>query len=171
MVINPVVGWFEITQYNNNVVIPIAKLVETTWMSRYPRPIKIIYDQGLEFIGHEFRKYLIEMEYGITSKPSTLGNTTSNVILEQIHQILENLFWTYGITQTYVDKDDPRSGILAVAEFEIISTTNGLEGYSMGQLVFGCDMIIPIKHTADWELIRKQKQTQINKDNNRKNRK
>ena len=63
----------------------IANLVETMWLSRYPRPIEITYDQGKEFSGHEFRKTLIEMEYGITAKPSTSGNPTSNAILEQIH--------------------------------------------------------------------------------------
>ena len=31
-------------------------------------------------------------------------------------------------------------------------------------------MILPIKHKADWELIRQQKQAQISKDNIRKNR-
>ena len=33
--------------------------------------MEIIYDQGSEFIGHEFRKYLIEIEYGIVARPST----------------------------------------------------------------------------------------------------
>ena len=36
--------------------ISIADLVETTWLTRYPRPTKITYDQGSGFIGHEFRK-------------------------------------------------------------------------------------------------------------------
>ena len=29
--INPMIGWFEITQYDNKIVISIANLVETTW--------------------------------------------------------------------------------------------------------------------------------------------
>ena len=32
--IDPVTGWFEITQYNNKTEISIADLVETTWLSR-----------------------------------------------------------------------------------------------------------------------------------------
>ena len=43
----------------------------------------------------------------------------SNAVLEQIHQVLGNLVHKYNITQTYVDKDDPWSGILAVAAFSI----------------------------------------------------
>ena len=58
--IDPVTGWFEFVRYNDKIEITIVNLVETTWLSRYPRPIEITYDQGNEFIGHEFRKSLIE---------------------------------------------------------------------------------------------------------------
>ena len=58
--IDPVTGWFEITQYYDKIAIKIANLVETMWLTRYPRPMEITYDQGSEFIGHEFRKPLIE---------------------------------------------------------------------------------------------------------------
>ena len=37
--IDPVTGCFEITQYNNKIAITIDNLVETTWLSRYPRPM------------------------------------------------------------------------------------------------------------------------------------
>ena len=43
------------------------------------------------------------------------------------------------------------------------------KGYSPGQLIFGRDMILLIKHRVDWELIRQKKQTQINRDNTREN--
>ena len=69
--IDPVTGWFEIAQYENKRAISITNLVDTTWMSIYPRLIEINYDQGKEFICHEFRKSLIEIEYEITAKPST----------------------------------------------------------------------------------------------------
>ena len=36
--IDPVSGWFKITQYGNKKAISIEKLVETTWLTRYPRP-------------------------------------------------------------------------------------------------------------------------------------
>ena len=44
--IDPVTGWFEVTQYNDKIAMEIAKLVETTLLSRYPRPMDITYDQG-----------------------------------------------------------------------------------------------------------------------------
>ena len=59
-------------------------------------------------------------------------------------------------------------GILAAAEFEIISKINRLKVHSPGQLVSGLDMVLPIKHKVDWELMRKRKHLQINKHNIRK---
>ena len=78
----------------------------------------------------------------------------SNAALERIHQVLGNLVRTCNIPQTYVDKDDPWSCILATAVFFIISTTNKLKGYSPFPLVFGCDMIILVKYTVDWGVLR-----------------
>ena len=43
----PVIVWFEITQYNDERAILISNLVETVWISRYPIPMDITYDQGL----------------------------------------------------------------------------------------------------------------------------
>ena len=51
-----------------------------------------------------------------------------------------------------------------MTEFVIISTSKILKCYSPSKLVFGCDIIIPIKHTVDWESICQRKHTQINKD-------
>ena len=127
------------------------------------------YDQGKEFIGQEFRKSLIETEYGITAKQITSVKPISNAILEQIHQVLGNIVRTFNIQQTCVDKNDQWTVILAAAEFTICSTASRQKGYSPGQLIFGRDMILLIKYTVDWKFIRKIKQTQINRDNTRKN--
>ena len=99
-------------------------LVETTWLSRYLRPIEITYDQVKEFIGNEFRKYLIEDEYRINAKPSTSGNSISDKILERIHQALGNIVRTFDVQQTYVDKNDPCPGILDTATYTIFSTNS-----------------------------------------------
>ena len=58
--IDPVKGRFKITQYDDKIGIKISNLLETTWLTRYSRPMEITDDQGSEFIGHEFRKCLIE---------------------------------------------------------------------------------------------------------------
>ena len=86
--IEPVTAWFKITQYENKCAISIGNLVETVWLDEYTIPMDIMYDQGSEFIRHDFRKYLIEMVYWILSQPSTLKNPTFNTILERIHQVM-----------------------------------------------------------------------------------
>ena len=98
------------------------------------------------------------MEHGITAKPITLGNTMYNAASERILQVLGNLVRTFNIsTQAYVEKNYPCTGIVAAAAFVICSATNRQTGYSPGQLMFGRDMILLIKHRVDWELIRQQK--------------
>ena len=94
----------------------------------------------------------------------------SNKILEWIQQVLANLVRTFNIQQTYVYENDPWTGILSAAAFVILSTTNNKKGYSPDQLIFGCDIILPIEHRVDWELIRQKKQTQMKRYNTRKNR-
>ena len=59
--IERVTGWYKITQYYDKRAISIENLVETMWLTRYPIPMDITYDQGSEFIGHEFIKSPIEI--------------------------------------------------------------------------------------------------------------
>ena len=122
--IYPITRQFEVVQYDDKRTTTITNLVETMWLSRYPRPREITYDQGKEFIGHGFRKSLIEYEYKITAKPITLVCPIQNAILEQIHQVLGNLVRNFNVQQTYVDKNDPWTGISAEAAFVIFSTTS-----------------------------------------------
>ena len=57
---------------------------------------------------------------------------------------------TFNISETYDQEDEPWSVILAAAAFSILSTTNRLKSYIPVQLVFGHDIIFPIKHKVDW---------------------
>ena len=43
--LDPVIVWFEIMQYDNKRSISIAKLFETMWLARYPMPTDFMYDQ------------------------------------------------------------------------------------------------------------------------------
>ena len=81
----------------------------------------------------------------------------SNAVLKRIHQVIGNLVRDFNISQTYVDKNYLCTGVSAAAAFAILSTTNMLKVFSLGQLVFFCDMILPIKHEVDLELIHKRK--------------
>ena len=68
-----------------------------------------------------------------------------NAVLELINQVLGNLVRNFNTSQSYVDKDDPWSGILATAASTILPTTNSQKGYSPDQFIFVRDMILLIK--------------------------
>ena len=68
----------------------------------------------------------------------------SNILLEQIYQVLGNLVQTYNIQKIYVDEDDQRSVIIRASSFAIISRENRLKYYSPFQLRFGHDIILLI---------------------------
>ena len=60
-IIEPVTGWFVVTQYRDKKLMMLANLIETTWLVRYPWPVEITYNQGGEFLGNEFQKILIKI--------------------------------------------------------------------------------------------------------------
>ena len=58
--IDPVTGWFEITEYSDNKSMTISNLVATMWLVWYIWTVEFMYDQGGEFLGHEFKSIVIE---------------------------------------------------------------------------------------------------------------
>ena len=76
---------------------------------------------------------------------------------------------TYNIKNICIDKYDPWSVIFEVTAFTIRLSENGFKSYTPGQLMFRRDIILPIKHTADWGLMCQRNQTQINNDKIREN--
>ena len=168
--IDPATGWFEIAQYDDKRSITIANIAETEWFARYPWPNKITFDRGSEFIGKDFQDMVTE-DYGLEKAPITVRNPQANAIVEQIHQTLANLVRTFELENNYLDEEDPWKGILAAAAFAVRSTYHTTLQKTPGQLVYGRDMILNVKHLANWEYIRQRKQHLINKNNNRENEK
>ena len=58
--IDLITGWFKIPEYKDKHDIIIAKLVETTWLTRYSWQTEINHDQGSELVIYEFRNLLNE---------------------------------------------------------------------------------------------------------------
>ena len=89
--------------------------------------------------------------------------------MEIIDSVLGYLVWVYSMQETCVDGDYPWVVILAAAAFSILSTTNRIKCYTTVQFIFGCDVILRIKHNMYCGLLHQRNKAQINKDNNRKN--
>ena len=50
-IIDPATGWFEIVELpeRDKTSARVSQLFNNTWLARYPRPEKVIYDNGSEF--------------------------------------------------------------------------------------------------------------------------
>jgi transposase InsO family protein len=166
--IDPASGWFEIHQYDNKKSITVANIAEQEWFARYPWPTQVTFDRGNEFIGQDFRKMLVN-DYGIKRKPITVRNPQANAIVERIHQGLANMVRTFELETNYLDEEDPWKGILSATAFAVRSTYHTTLKKTPGQLVFVRNMIFNIKHVANWEYIRQNKQDRIEKNNKAEN--
>jgi transposase InsO family protein len=166
--IDPATGWFEIQQYDDKQSITVANIVEQEWFSRYPWPTQITFDRGSEFMGQDFQD-MIKNDYGIKTKPITVRNPQANAIVERVHQVIGNIVRTFELESNYLDEQDPWKGILSATAFAIRSTFHTTLRSTPGQLVFGRDMILNIKHEANWEYIKERKQQIIEKNNQAEN--
>ena len=146
-----------------------ASIFNAEWLCRYPRPYKVIYDNGGEFIGQEFQEVLRNFGLDRKSKPTTIKNPQANAIVERIHQVVGNMLRTYKLQDADLDETNIWSEILASIAWAIRSTYHTTLHATPGQLVFGRDMILNIEYIADWELIRRRKQKLINESNRREN--
>ena len=166
--IDPATGWFEIKQYDDKRAITVAECIEQEWLNRYPWPRKIQMDRGKEFVGHEF-KNMCKDDYNIKCKFITTRNPQANAIIERVHQVLGNLIRSYELEDNYMDEKDPWAGILTAAAFALRSTVHTTLKATPGQLVFGRDMMLNVKHEANWQAIKERKQRLIHKNNKREN--
>ena len=120
------------------------------------------------FIGHEFR-HMVSHDYGIKPKPISVRNPQANAIVEFIHQVIANIIWTFELGSIYLDVEDPWKGVLGAMAFAVRSTYHTTLKKTPVKLVFGRDMIFPIKHVANWEFIQMNKQRLTNKINKAEN--
>jgi transposase InsO family protein len=163
--IDPATGWFEMVRIPDKTAISVAQKAELTWFTRYPWPQKIIYDRGTEFL-KEFLA-MIRDDYGIALSPITVRNPQANAIIERAHQTIGNTLRTFELTDS--DHLESIDGILAATMFAIRATYHTTLRASPTQLVFGRDAILNTKFEANWQMIRHQKQTRINKNTTAEN--
>ena len=62
---------------------------ENGWLSHYPRPVKVIHEQGSEFMGVAFQTLL--QNVGIHLVPSLARNSQGNSIMEAVHKSVDHM--------------------------------------------------------------------------------
>jgi hypothetical protein len=113
---------------------------------------------------------MIKEDYGVLkAKPITVRNPQANAIVERVHQVIGNIIRTFELENNYLDDNDPWKGILSATAFAVRSTFHTTLQNTPGQLVFGRDMILTVKHEANWEYFRAQKQSIILKNKKAEN--
>ena len=165
--IDPATSWFEMRRLKTKKADEVANMVEQTWLTRYPMPEEITFDGGPEFKA-EFKK-LVEEEYQLKARPSSVRNPQSNAIIERVHGTIGNMIRTIDMSHIDDDDEDPFAGVVSAVCWAIRSTYHTTLKATPGQLVFGRDMIFNIEHQADWQLIREKKLARMKDNNAREN--
>ncbi|MFM7186493.1 MAG: hypothetical protein ACKO14_01615 [Armatimonadota bacterium] len=167
--IDPATGWFEMKHLQTKKADEVSNAIETTWLTRYPRPQEISYDAGPEFKA-EFQS-LIKDEYGIEPKPITIRNPQANAIIERIHGVIGDMFRTFDMSSIDEKSSQPFEGLVSAICWAVRSTYHTTLAAPPGQTVFGRDMIFNIRHVTDWQLIHERKKRRIESNNSNENRK
>ena len=184
--IDPASSWFEMAELpvieiektdSDNKIIEtsetfnktsqeIARLVNKSWFSRYPRSRKIIYDNGSEFKLH-FRTLCDT--YGLERKPTTIKNPQANAILERVHQVIMGMLRTAELDMAETISEEDVSTFLDDASWAIRTTHHTVLKASPGAAIFGRDMLFDIPFVADWHKIGDYRQQQTDRNTNREN--
>ena len=105
-------GWFEICELPqaNPTSAVASRLFNNIWLSRYPRPSKVVYDNGNDF-KEDFS--LLIADFSIKPQPTTIENPQADGVLERLHQVLGNMLRTKERQSHDFNMLDPWSDILA----------------------------------------------------------
>ncbi len=146
----------------------VAKLVNKTWLSWYPRCRYMIYGNSSEFKLHF--DHLCE-SYGIKRKPTMVKNKNpqANAILECMHQVLGQMLRTSELDMADSVSPDDIDDFLDNAAWAICSTYHTVLEASPGAAIFGRDMLFDIPFMADWYKIGEHRQLLTDCNNEREN--
>ena len=162
--IDPVTCLVEIAPQPDKTSATAADLFANYWLARYPRPLRVVNDNGPEFKG-AFSAYLSRA--GIQRKPTTAQTPTSNAIIEAVHKtighVLRVLVERYRpATQAKADQLFTRA--LAHAMYATrCAAHSSLNFFSPGALAFKRDMFLNIPILADIITLRDIRQAKIDK--------
>jgi len=163
-IIDTVTNYCEVVRITNKKSTYIGQMFENTWLSRYPRPMHCIFDQGGEFIGAGFQAVL--HRHGIHPHPTTSKNPQANAICERLHQTIANAI--RALTHTNPPRDLNDASLLvdtaiSTAAYAARAAVHNTLHASPGSLAFHWDMFLDIPIIADLHLLQHNRQILIDK--------
>jgi len=169
--IDPVTNLVELVRIEDKTASNIARQFENLWLSRYPKPVRCIHDNGGEFIGREFQLKLAQ--HGIHDAPTTSRNPTANAICERMHLVIGNILRTRfnndsapHITTANQAVDD---ALATCTHAMRCSVSMSLQNNTPGELVFHRDMILNLPVIIDLLAIQNHRQALIDVNLRRQN--
>jgi hypothetical protein len=164
-IIDKATGWPEFVATRNKTSFHIALLFDSEWLCRNPRPARVVYDNGTEFVGHEFQEML--QSYGIKPVATTVKNPKSNGVIERVHLTMGDMLRT----MTFAGSDwfqDMQRALDAVA-WAIRTSINPNIKHSPCHLAFNHDMIFRRAVQVDWNMIHQERQKLLEALNKKEN--
>jgi hypothetical protein len=107
--------------------------------------------------------------YGMKKRVTTAYNPQANGIIKRVRLVLADALRTFELQERELNENEPWSTFLASAAFAIRSTYHTTLQAMPGQLVFGRDMLLPIKFKANWAEIKARRQAEMQHNNEREN--
>ena len=105
----------------------------------------------------------------------TTANPQANAVVERIHQVIGNMIRTMNLEDMYLASHllpppyDPFCGVIAAIAYAIRSSWHSTCKATPGQLVFGRDMAINVRHAADFAQVQQRRQAMAAANNAREN--
>ena len=141
----------------------IARKFEQTWLARYPRPMRVIHDNGGEFTGYAFSHLLRVLN--IRNVSTTSKNPQSNAICERMHQTVGTILKTLLLARPPQNEQDVLNLVddaLATTMFAMRATISTVLKASPGSLAFNRDMLLNVPLVADWHTIHLHREHLVN---------
>jgi hypothetical protein len=161
-IIDTVTDYCEVICVFNKTAAHVGQPFENAWLSRYPRPIECIFEQGHEFTGLGFTYVL--RRHRIDPRPTTVKNPQANAICERLHQTVANALRPLLHAHYPVSFDEAGLIIdtaLQTTAYSARAAIHSTFKISPVALVFHRDMLNDIPLNADLELIRQRRQALI----------
>ena len=170
-IIDTVTNLPELIRISNKSAAHVGLQLENAWLSRYPRPQEIIFDQGSEFLGAGFQRILDR--HHIRKNPTTVKNPQANAICERLHQTVTNTLRPLLHMHPPQNIDEANLLIdtaLQTAAYSARTAIHTTLKISPGALAFHRDMLLNIPVIADLQLLRENRQALIDTQLMRANR-
>ena len=147
--VDPATRWFEIIEvpyysiddvknnkdnYIDKSSARISKHFDQAWLSRYPRPREVIFDNGSKFKMH-FMALL--KDFDIKPKPTTVENPQGNSPVERIHQVVQNMIKMKDLDKFIFYYIDLWAEVLSSVAWEVRTSYHSALMATPSQLVFG----------------------------------